>query len=53
VPADTIAMGGHWGQIVAMVPSRDTVVVRLGWTFKRAQFDECRLISDVLAALPQ
>ena len=52
VPADTIAMGGHWGQVVVMVPSRDTVVVRLGWTFKRAQFDECRLVSEVLASLP-
>jgi hypothetical protein len=36
-----------------MVPSRDAVVVRLGWTFKRNQFDACRLISDVLATLPR
>lgn len=53
VPEDTVAMGGHWGQVVAMVPSRDAVVVRLGWTFKRSQFDPCRLISDVLATLPR
>jgi CubicO group peptidase (beta-lactamase class C family) len=53
VPEDTVAMGGHWGQVVAMVPSRDAVVVRLGWTFKRNQFDACRLISDVLATLPR
>ena len=52
VPEDTVAMGGHWGQVVAMVPSRDAVIVRLGWTFKRDQFDACRLIADVLAALP-
>ncbi|MDE2416813.1 MAG: serine hydrolase [Burkholderiales bacterium] len=52
VPADTIAMGGHWGQMVAMVPSRNAVVVRLGWTFRRKQFDECQLLSEVLAALP-
>lgn len=52
VPADTLAMEGHWGQIVAMVPSRDAVVVRLGWTFRKGQFDDCQFISDVLAALP-
>ena len=51
VPEDTVAMGGHWGQVVAMVPSRDAVIVRLGWTFKRDQFDACRLIADVLATL--
>jgi CubicO group peptidase (beta-lactamase class C family) len=53
VPADAIAMEGHWGQIVAMVPSRDAVIVRLGWTFDDTQFDECQLVSDVLAALPK
>jgi CubicO group peptidase (beta-lactamase class C family) len=52
VPADTVVMGGHWGQIVAVVPSKDAVVVRLGWTFKRGQFDACTLLSDTLAALP-
>jgi hypothetical protein len=46
-------MDGHWGQIVAVIPSRDTVVVRLGWTFKRGQFDACKLLADVLSALPR
>jgi hypothetical protein len=53
VPADTIAMEGHWGQLVAMVPSRNAVVVRLGWTFDKSKFNGCQFISDVLAALPQ
>lgn len=52
LPEDTLAMGGHWGQMVAMVPSRDVVIVRLGWTFNRNQFDGCALIADVLKALP-
>lgn len=52
LPADTLTMEGHWGQIVAMVPSRDAVVVRLGWTFDSSQFDGCQFVSDVLAALP-
>ena len=53
VPADALAMSGHWGQIVAMVPSREAVIVRMGWTFKRDQFDDCRFVADVLKALPQ
>ena len=53
VPADTVAMDGHWGQRVVMVPSRDAVIVRLGWPFTRSQFDGCRLVSDILAALPK
>ena len=47
-------MEGHWGQIVAMVPSRDAVIVRLGWTFNGSeQFDGCKFVSDVLGALPK
>ncbi len=53
VPADALAMSGHWGQIVAMVPSREAVIVRMGWTFKRDQFDDCSFVADVLKALPQ
>jgi CubicO group peptidase (beta-lactamase class C family) len=53
LPADTLSMEGHWGQIVAVVPSRDAVVVRLGWTFDDAQFDGCQFVSDVLSALPR
>ena len=53
VPADALAMSGHWGQIVAMVPSRDAVIVRMGWTFKRDRFDDCGFLADVLRALPQ
>ena len=52
LPADTIAMSGHWGQIVAMVPSRDAVIVRLGWTFRRKQFDACAFVAAALKALP-
>ena len=52
LPADTIAMTGHWGQIVAMVPSRDAVIVRLGWTFRVNQFDECAFVAAALKALP-
>ena len=53
IPADTLAMSGHWGQVVAMVPSRDAVIVRLGWTFRRGQFDSCAFVASVLKALPR
>jgi CubicO group peptidase (beta-lactamase class C family) len=52
IPADTLAMSGHWGQVVAMVPSRDAVIVRLGWTFRGGQFDRCAFVASVLKALP-
>jgi CubicO group peptidase (beta-lactamase class C family) len=53
VPEDAIAMQGHWGQLVAMVPSRDAVVVRMGWTVEDGQFEDCQFLADVLATLPQ
>ena len=53
VPADTLSMEGHYGQVVAMIPSRDAVIVRLGWTITKTNFDSCQLISDVLATLPK
>ncbi len=53
VPPDTLSMSGHYGQVVAMIPSRDTVIVRLGWTIDKTQFDSCRLIKDVLQQLPR
>ncbi|MEI8028626.1 MAG: serine hydrolase [Comamonadaceae bacterium] len=53
VPTDTVAMMGHWGQVVAMVPSREAVIVRLGWTFKKSQFDACAYVAAVLGTLPK
>ena len=52
VPQDTLSMEGHYGQFVAMIPSRDVVIVRLGWTIDKTQFNSCQLTSDVLANLP-
>lgn len=51
VPPDVVAMGGHWGQMVAVVPSRQAVIVRMGWV--HGSYDECKLLADVLATLPK
>jgi CubicO group peptidase (beta-lactamase class C family) len=54
IPEDTVSMQGHWGQIVAMVPSRDVVIVRLGWTFNGDDvLDKCEFVADVLETLPK
>ncbi len=53
VPPDTLSMEGHYGQLVAMIPSRDAVIVRLGWTIDKTKFDSCALIRDVVRSLPK
>ena len=45
---DTIALMEHWRQAVAVVPSRDAVIVRLGWTFERTKMDACAFVAQVL-----
>lgn len=52
LPGDTLAMQGHYGQLVVVVPSRDAVLVRLGWTVDPAAFDHCRFMADLIAELP-
>ena len=52
LPPDAMAMIGHWGQIVAMVPSRQVVAVRLGWTYVSDAFRPCEFVAGVLKALP-
>lgn len=52
LPADTYAMNGHQGQHVFIIPSRDTVVVRVGLSeFKSWKMDD--FVERVLKALPQ
>jgi len=52
LPADTLLMAGHWGQLVAAIPSREAVIVRLGMTLDRSRFSRCEFIRSILAALP-
>lgn len=50
-PKDALLMEGHYGQVVAMVPSKDAVIVRLGWSVN-TDFDGCAFVADVAGALP-
>ena len=54
LPADTLLMNGQFGQLVAVVPSRKVVIVRLGqsnnWDFSN---DPDQLIVSILSALPE
>lgn len=51
VPQDAYFALGHNTQIVAIIPSRDTVIVRLGWTTGKGRFDMNRHFGAILAAL--
>jgi CubicO group peptidase (beta-lactamase class C family) len=52
LPADTVWMNGHDGQAIALVPSRQLAVVRLGLTPARLQHRPQRLVEALLRALP-
>ncbi len=50
LPADAYAMQGNRGQVVMVVPSRDAVLVRLGWT--AGDYPVSSALGALLAALP-
>ncbi len=51
LPTDEYAAEGHNDEFVAIFPSRDTVIVRLGWTVGSASFDRDRHFAAILNAL--
>ena len=50
LPGDAYAMQGNRAQVVMIVPSRRTVLVRLGWT--AGKYDIDARFSKLLDALP-
>jgi hypothetical protein len=52
MPADTYYMLGHQRQVVAMIPSKDLVVVRLGLTPSGGDWDTARELSPLVNAFP-
>ncbi len=53
IPEDDFYFLGHDGQMVAVIPSRETVIVRLGLTRDQERFDHARLVRSILDALPE
>lgn len=53
VPEGTYAAEGFEGQLVCMVPAKQTVIVRLGVTHDRATWDMGQWVADVLSCLPE
>jgi CubicO group peptidase (beta-lactamase class C family) len=51
IPADTFWMEGHDGQSVAVIPSREVVIVRLGLTPARDHYQPQPLVKAVLDAV--
>ena len=51
LPTDTFMAMGHNHQIVAVIPSRDAVIVRLGWTPEQQVFDFNKYLSAIVGAL--
>lgn len=51
IPADTFWMGGHDGQYVAIIPSRQLVLVRMGLTPARLNYRPQPLVRALLAAV--
>ncbi len=52
LPADARWMLGHDGQAIAIVPSRERVLLRLGLTPSRLGYRPQRLLAELLRALP-
>ena len=53
LPEDAFYMNGFDGQIVAMVPSRALVVVRLGLTPKGGDWEPARDLAPLVSAFPE
>lgn len=50
-PPDAYWADGHNGQLVAIIPSAHSVIVRMGWDTGPASFDRDRHVAAILAAL--
>ncbi len=52
-PADLFYASGHEGQLVAIVPSRDLVIVRLGLTPDDGRYDLDGFVAEVIASFAE
>jgi CubicO group peptidase (beta-lactamase class C family) len=52
-PTDLFYASGHDGQVIAIVPSRDLVIVRLGLTPQDGRYDVNGFVAEVTASFPR
>ncbi|MEZ5653053.1 MAG: serine hydrolase [Burkholderiaceae bacterium] len=52
LPPDGLIATGVWGQVMAIFPTRQTVILRLGWKAPDEPEPPCQLLTDILDALP-
>ncbi|WP_324699755.1 serine hydrolase [Novosphingobium sp. RL4] len=52
LPGDAFMAMGHNSQMIMVIPSHDTVIVRLGWTPEGQSFDYDKYLAPIVAALP-
>jgi CubicO group peptidase (beta-lactamase class C family) len=50
LPADTFMMQGHLRQVIAIIPSRKLVILRIGMTREDIGFSNARLLRAIVAA---
>jgi CubicO group peptidase (beta-lactamase class C family) len=53
MPEDAYYMLGYDQQIVAVIPSRDLIIVRLGLTRKAKAFDHASELAPIMEAFPR
>lgn len=52
LPEDGLVATGVWGQILAIFPKRQIVILRLGWSAPAEPAAPCTFLAGVLGALP-
>ncbi len=50
LPADTFMMQGHLRQVIAIIPSRKLVIVRMGLTREDIGYSVAKILSAIVAA---
>lgn len=53
LPPDTFMMRGHDGQSVTIIPSLNTIIVRLGLSHEDTSWNQEEFLNDILSALPE
>ena len=50
LPADTFMLAGHLRQVIAVIPSRKLVILRMGLTREDIGYTTSKLLSAIVAA---